>query len=221
MPAITEAFRDAQALALFSNLQEKDVEHFRNNYPDFAPRKWWDYRLTLQELLLRGDYKHLEILLNDPFWKREPFASNNPSGGNTYAFRQQTTPRNLWQQNQRWLQEAWKIHFEIDLFDILKLLTSVFEPEDSPRKTVFATLLNLPIGSTSYYRGLTFLYMQKWRARFCAECEKRFVAAESKTICCSEACSNERIRGDKRRSWSKHGAKWRPGKKNRRRPRKS
>jgi hypothetical protein len=212
MPRVTDVFRDAQALALFSNLEEGDVGHFRNNYPDFAPHKWWEYRLTLQDLLLAGDLKHLEMLLNDPFWKQEPFKSRNPSGGNSYAFRQQTTPRNLWQQNQSWLQEAWKAHFEIGLLDILKLLTSVFDPNDSYPKTVFATLSHVPVGG-SYHRGLSCLFEQKWRAGFCAECKKRFVKAEAKTKCCSETCSNERIRRTKRQSWSKHGKEWRPGRK--------
>jgi len=214
MPRVTDVFRDAQALALFSNLEEKDVEHFRNNYPDFAPRNWWGYKLTLQDLQVTGDLKHSQMLLTDPFWKQEPFRSRNPSGGNTYAFRQQTTPRNLWQQNQSWLREAWKAHFEIGLLDMLKLLTSVFDPKASPPNTVFATLLNVPDGS--YHRGLSWLFEQKWRARLCAECKKRFVAAESKTICCSDNCSNERIRRTKRRSWSKHGKQWRPGKENNR-----
>jgi hypothetical protein len=199
MPVPTGAFRDAQALALFSNLEENDVDSFRNNYPDFAPQKWWDYRLTLQDLLLAGDTKHLQMLLNDPFWNREPFRSNNPSGAGTYAFRQQTTPRNLWQQNQSWLREAWNAHFEIELLDILKLLTSVFDPSDSSPKTVFATLLDVPVGG-SYHRGLSYLFEQRWRARFCAECKKRFVAGESKNICCSETCSHER-RNRGKRGW--------------------
>ena len=211
MPRVTDVFRDAQALALFSNLEEKDVEDFRNNYPDFAPQRWWDYSLTLQDLLLGGDLKHLQMLLNDPFWKREPFKSRNPSRGDTYAFKQQTTPRSLWQQNQSWLREAWNVQFEIKLLDVLKLLTSVFDPNDSSRKTVFATLLDIPVGG-SYHRGLSWLFEQKWRAGFCAECKKRFIKAESKTKCCSEACSNERIRRTKRQSWSNHGKQWRSGK---------
>jgi hypothetical protein len=211
MPRVTDVITDARALALFSNLEEEDVEYFRNNYRDFAPQKWWDYRLTLQDLQVTGDPKHSQLLLNDPFWKQEPFRPRNPSGGNRYAFRQQTTPRNLWQQNQSWLREAWKVHFEIGLLDMLKLLTSLFDPTDSPPNTVFTTLLRVPIDG-SYHRGLSYLFEHKWRARFCAECKKRFVAAESKTICCSETCSNERIRRTKRQSWSKHGKQWRPGK---------
>jgi hypothetical protein len=33
--------KNAQALALFSNLTEKDVEYFRRNYAGFIPEPWW------------------------------------------------------------------------------------------------------------------------------------------------------------------------------------
>jgi len=42
MPKVTEALRDAQALADFSNLEPAKMNYFRNNYPDFVPSKWWD-----------------------------------------------------------------------------------------------------------------------------------------------------------------------------------
>jgi hypothetical protein len=215
MPTVTDAFRGARTIAEFANLKAPDADYFRHNYPDFAPEKWWDYKLTLQDLLLGGQTKHLQILLDDPFWKQEPFRPTNPSGGSTYAYRQQTTPRYLWQQNQFWLRKAWKAKFEIKLLEVLKLLTSVFDPKASSLPvTVFASPLDVAIES-SYHKGITYLYEQKWRARFCQECQKRFVAAESKNICCSEACSHERLKRGKRRSWAKHSKEWRPAKKHR------
>src|ERR1700678_3804567 len=33
--------QNAQALALFSNLTEKDVDYFRQNYSGFMPEGWW------------------------------------------------------------------------------------------------------------------------------------------------------------------------------------
>ena len=33
--------KNARTLALFSNLTEKDVDYFRQNYPDFVPDGWW------------------------------------------------------------------------------------------------------------------------------------------------------------------------------------
>lgn len=36
-----EIFRDAEALAKFSNLSAGDVSYFVNNFPDFIPVFWW------------------------------------------------------------------------------------------------------------------------------------------------------------------------------------
>jgi hypothetical protein len=203
MPVVTEVLRDAQTLAEFSNLEPHQLEYFRHNYSDFAPQSWWDYSLTLQDLLLAGNLEHLGILINDPFWKREPFRPKDPSGGDTYAFRQQTTPRYLWRQNQSWLREAWKVHFEIKLLDTLKLVMSVFDPNKSSSK-IFANLLEVPIGGP-YYRGLSYLLEQKWRARFCQECKKRFVAGESRNKYCSESCSHLAHTKQKLENWNKPG----------------
>jgi hypothetical protein len=44
MPAATEELRNAQALAEFSNLEQEQIDYFRNNFPDFCPQAWWDYQ---------------------------------------------------------------------------------------------------------------------------------------------------------------------------------
>jgi hypothetical protein len=37
-------FRDAETLAMFSNLdQQRDVDYFRNNYPEFMPKGFWTW----------------------------------------------------------------------------------------------------------------------------------------------------------------------------------
>lgn len=216
MPVVTQVFRDAQTLAKFSNLEPSQMEDFRHNYPDFAPQAWWGYKLTLPDLLLTRNSNHSNLLLNDPFWKSEavPLAKYMalinravaPSlVDNAYVFRPQTT-RYLWQQNQSWLREAWKVHFEIKLLDILKLLMSVFDPNNSSSR-IFADLLEVPIDG-SYHQGLSYLLEQKWRARFCQECEKRFVAGESRNKYCSDSCSYEAsIRRPKLKWWNKKGKK--------------
>lgn len=218
MPVVTQVFRDAQALAKFSNLEPNEVEDFRHNYPDFAPQAWWDYKLTLSDFLITGNNNYSNLLLNDPFWKSEAvplakyMASINravaPSLlGDAYVFRPQTT-RYLWQQNQSWLREAWKVHFEVKLLDVLKLLMSVFDPGSSSSR-IFADLLEVPIGG-SYHRGFSYLFEQKWRARFCQECKKRFVAGESRNKYCSDSCSYEgSIRRPKLKCWNKRGKKQR------------
>ena len=37
-----EIFRDAEALATFSNLDPAGVDYFRNNYPDFIHKSFWE-----------------------------------------------------------------------------------------------------------------------------------------------------------------------------------
>jgi hypothetical protein len=37
-----EIFRDAEALAKFSNLDRNDVDYFKHNYPEFIDRNFWD-----------------------------------------------------------------------------------------------------------------------------------------------------------------------------------
>ena len=209
MPVVTQVFRDAQALAKFSNLEPNKVEDFRHNYADFAPQAWWDYKLTLQELLLRGNVAQYNWLLTQPFWNPE---QRTLFGQTITVFTpaELQKPFKVWQLNQSWLREAWNAHFEIELFDVLKLLTSVFNPDDSPK--VFVMLLDVPQNST-YYRAISLLIDQKWRARFCEECRNRFVAAESRNKYCSDACSREVRLRQERETWHQNKEKYRPRKK--------
>jgi len=53
-----------------------------------------------------------------------------------------------------------------------------------------------------------YLFEHPWRARFCAECNKRFVAAEPKNKFCIESCSHEKRIRQLRESWRKNKDKW-------------
>src|ERR1700731_3795847 len=64
MPKTTENVRNAGILADFSNLETPaQVDNFRNNYEDFAPREWWDYEFKgetqwqLTQKLLRRSWE--------------------------------------------------------------------------------------------------------------------------------------------------------------------
>ena len=194
MPAVTEVLRDAQALALFSNLEPQDVESFRNNYPDFVPELWWDY----------------EPVSIGP--KGEPL----PSTGKQ------------WQDNQLYVREAWENHFNGGLFFIIRLTTSVFDPanlfdvafgfEDIAGRPAFATLAELH-GIYPHQKAVLYLFEHPWRARFCHECRKRFVAAEPKNKYCSEACSHENRNRQKRDWFNRVGSQQRAAKKQRRQTR--
>ncbi len=65
--------------------------------------------------------------------------------------------------------------------------------------------------------AIVYLFEHPWRARFCAEWNKRFVAAEPKNKFCIESCSHEKRIRQLRESWRKNKDKWRPTRGNRQR----
>jgi hypothetical protein len=158
--SLREKIRDAQVLAAFANLTEQGTAYFRRNYPDFAPRTWWDYSPT--------DNK------------------GRPDG-------------KLWITNQSWLREAWKNKFEIDQFRLMRLLTSVFDPDDLFEVNLgvhpwpcFAHIGSFPGTMDPYWRAVLFLNEQKWRARLCERCKLPFVAGHSKQKYCGEQWGEDR-----------------------------
>jgi len=188
---VTEILRDAQALALFSNLEPKDVDWFRMNYPELVPAAWWDYQ-----------------------------TENKAPKGHAPA------PTKQWQFNQRLLQGVWKRGFDASLSFIIDLALSVFDPEDladiwigTGRQPVFANPGEMPYRAYPYQKAVFYLFEHPWRARFCAECKKRFVAAEPKNKYCSEDCSHENRLRQKRKWFTQHGSQLRADKKNRHQPR--
>ena len=183
VPKVTQDLKDAQALAMFSNLEPAEVDYFRNNYPDFVPQKWWDYTPDT----IRSE-------------KRVPMDPKQ------------------WQLSQSRIQKAWKESFGggvVALIDLLSLFfnpTSLFlfgQEEDDEPKPMFANTSQMGYGSLPVQRGVIFLFENPWRARFCAECNKRFVAAQPKNKFCSPECSQKTRNRQKLASWNKTGSKQR------------
>jgi hypothetical protein len=187
VPRVTENLRDAQALAEFSNLEPDKVEYFRNNYPDFVPQAWWDYQA-------------------------------HGAG------------QKQWQMTQNFLRESWKNRFTGGTYFVVRLILSVFDPkklfdavfgfeeykfDDAISKPAFARLSEIEWGYIPLQRAVLYLFENRWRARFCAECKKRFVAAEPKNKFCSEPCSHESRIRQKLESWHANKHKWRPSRKKR------
>jgi hypothetical protein len=125
-----------------------------------------------------------------------------------------------WKRNQEWLREAWKEGFELGLYGLMRLVTSVFDPEEDfamplsmvptlQNRPAFASLNEMREDSYPYQKAVIFLGEQKWRARYCRECGKRYVADHPKRIFCSDACSHQHRNKQKLASWNKHGRKWR------------
>jgi hypothetical protein len=200
MPAVTEVLRDAQALASFSNLEPEGVEYFRRNYPDFVPQAWWDYEATNRTDQLKGGL---------------------------------LPPGKQWQDNQRYVREAWENHFTGGLFSVIRLVMSVFNPNDILDVTMgFDAIDGRPgfmkledffgarLVTYPHQKAVLYLFEQPWRARFCHECGKRFVAAEPKNKYCGEACSHENRNRQKRDWFNRVGGQQRAArKKKNRRPR--
>ena len=186
MPRVTDKLRDAQALAEFSNLEPNRVEWFRNNYPEFAPESWWDYQF-------KGEKQ--------------------------------------WQLTQKLLRHSWENQFGDGIYSLIDLLGSVTDPlriADAERageqavKKMLAERAGVPFKGADnetprsrldiyvpLQRAIVYLFENSWRARFCAECKKRFVAAEPKNKFCSERCSHENRTRQKREWFRKHGKQWR------------
>ncbi len=202
MPRVTDNLRNAQILADFSNLEPAQVEYFRNNYPDFAPHLWWDYQ-----------YKGSE---------------------------------RAWESTQKSLRHAWGNQFKDGILNLLGLLNSVTAPlrladaeragyekvkemfgeqaaQETAKRFLGEKALTLQPSETRVddhipiQRAIVYLFENSWRARFCAQCKKRFVAAEPRNKFCSDECS--RIYGNERKAdWfetydkamrKKYGKSWR------------
>jgi hypothetical protein len=205
MPAVTETLQDAQALASFSNLEPEGVEYFRRNYPDFVPQAWWDYEATDRTYQLKGGL---------------------------------LPPGKQWQDNQRYVREAWENHFTGGLFSVIRLTMSVFDPNDilevaldamfgpddvvkRPGFIKLEDLFGAGLVTYPHQKAVLYLFEHPWRARFCKECKKRFVAVESKNKYCSEVCSHENRNRQKREWFNREGSQQRAARneRNRRRTR--
>jgi hypothetical protein len=190
MPAVTETLRNAQILAEFSNLEPDGVEYFRHNYPDFAPSRWWDYQSDLGK------------------------------------------PQ--WQVSQERLRKRWQGQFADNLLDRVILTFSVFDPWDlimhdtdfipefyhfDPDASKPSLIPLEDVNSKHYYpyhRAVFFLFEHPWRARFCVECNKRFVATGSQNIYCGEACSHVWHNRQKLKWYYKDGKRQRAAKQKKR-----
>jgi hypothetical protein len=128
-----------------------------------------------------------------------------------------------WQFNQGYLRRIWEGQFADNLHSRMLLTLSVFNPDDflwilHDFKPAFTNIDNTdPEHYYPYHKAVFFLFDHPWRARFCVECKKRFVAAASQNIHCSEACFHVRRNRQKREWWRSEGSKQRAAKQKKRR----
>ena len=182
----------AETVAKFSNLKPNEVDHFRHVYSDFVPQSWWKY----QPILGRFDDEYR---------------------------RKTGEPREYqWQLNQQFLQAAWEEKFDRRQFvSIARLLLSVFDPEQQMRRAeiakaytpedlererpVFGDMLDWLQPLYPYQKAVLFLFEHPWRAKFCLQCHKRFIAVERNSKYCSEPCSHLAHTRQKLESWNQAG----------------
>src|ERR1700674_2205231 len=164
-----EGFQDAEALAEVANLNTEDlkaVAYFRNNYPDFAPAEWWDYK-----------YEELSLIRTS--------AIDDPNHTGAIGFEGVF----LWQVAQEEIQQVWADQFKFaSVFNLTALLKIVFV---SPTAEMVwdQSYLDMPDGmyheyladkAYSFHQAVLFLHRQPWRAKICDEkrkgCGKYFVA---------------------------------------------
>jgi hypothetical protein len=135
-----------------------------------------------------------------------------------------------WKMSQKFLRDAWDKKFALDMFELLRLLQSFFDPnklweaemgypKESRREPAFATLIETEGYFLPCQRAVMFLKEENWRVRVCG-CGKRYVADHPRRKYCSIACPiwrdeqekrahSEHRKKQKRKWWNKRGRKQR------------
>jgi hypothetical protein len=124
-----------------------------------------------------------------------------------------------WRKTQGFLRHWWGHCFIRDISEVVQLVLSVFNPDtdlifggqfdDAADLPTFAYFDQMSWGAAPFQRAVLYLFENPWRARFCAECNERFVAAEPKTKFCTEKCSHNRRIKQEKKWWDEHGPAWR------------
>src|ERR1700674_1527217 len=157
---------EARTLANFSNLDSEDkADYFRNNYPEVVPRFVWAGH---------------EIAFD-----------SGPQGQRSSS---------AWTRVREEVRRAW-----IDRFPPAQCLELIAEIVDMDRLDQVMNFSQEQLSTFEQYgikakfalpqpriypyqRAVMFLAVNPWRAKFCAVCRGRFVAAEPKQRLCSESC---------------------------------
>jgi hypothetical protein len=115
--------------------------------------------------------------------------------------------RKQWQIAHQFLREAWQSRFEIELYDYLKILQSIFNPDHLPAldpqwngphyrrwmgppyRPAFADMWDMlwerDQTKPPYYLAIKFLSGNGWMAHVCELCGRYFVREHSQTTYCS------------------------------------
>jgi hypothetical protein len=124
----------------------------------------------------------------------------------------------LWRLNQEFLREAWEKQFNIGQFELMRLLTSVFDPTwthdvifRTQERPAYATILDMPEEFYPYQLAVLLLMKDKWRAKICERCKTRFIAEHNRREYCytvwnaaAETCQIFARREDHKRDHEKN-----------------
>ena len=162
-------------------------------------QSWTEHQEELDRARVLADFANLESDDLDGFraahpdffpqgwWEYEP----------TYAG---GTLRKQWQITQKFLREAWQSQFEIELYDYLKILQSIFNPDHviravdrrwtgPPNRPAFADMWDIlwerHQTKPHYYLAIKFLSGNGWRAKTCLYCGRRFIAESANGRFCN------------------------------------
>jgi hypothetical protein len=136
-------------------------------------------------------------------------------------------PETQWQLTQKFLQEAWDDDFELDLFELTRLLLCVFDPAGTeagifkdPIRPAFAGLKELA-DDWGFHLGVRYLAEHPWAAKVCKECKRPFVADIPQRKYCYAMgadglrCSERVIKREHLKYWHQKGDKQRKAKQKR------
>lgn len=183
--AITEAFRDAETLAAFANLDPEspdqldsaNVANFRNNYPDFAPSEWWEYLNRIEGTrVIRAE--DIDKIKNDPHFK--------------IKLRKLREGLKQWQYTQDHIQKVWQAGFKLNASEVSALLKLVFYV-DRPGQLWNSSQVLLPDGTVyelsntklySFHKAVLYLLQNPRQAKRCKKCRKYFVHGRGKRDYC-------------------------------------
>jgi hypothetical protein len=184
-------FRDLQALAEFANLDPKNLNPLDRQNIESFRHNYPDF-------------------VPEAWWDYQPTDSDR-----------KPLSAKQWELNQDMLREAWNSEFEVSMFDLVRLLTSVFDPNDLIDVAVFPSLGHRPMFATitelgdpwPYHESVLYLREQPWRAKICENCHCCIVVRVAKTrLCDKNDCGNSvreiNHRKAKLRSYHKNKARW-------------
>lgn len=100
--------------------------------------------------------------------------------------------RKQWQINQEMLREAWQKQFRIGQWELMRLLTSVFDPNNltdvmlgARNRPLFATLNEIPEEMFPYQQAVLFLVGHDSHAWLCERCKAPFFRTHNQGKYCS------------------------------------